>query len=91
MVRRLRQPHLCALQQEGDKSSGLAGIISGGVSTLIWELVLKSPKGIKSALITVPLSFLMIFLVSFLTRNGEAVPIEEIYVDEKPAAPAKAK
>lgn len=71
---------VCALFSKNvTKAGGLAGILGGGISTIIWEVILKSPFGIKSAIITVPLSFVLIFVVSYFTRNGSKVALEEIY------------
>lgn len=71
---------VCALFSKNvTKIGGVCGILAGGVGTLIWEIVLRSPFGIKSAIITVPLSFAVIYLVSALTRNTESVPLEKIY------------
>lgn len=71
---------VCALfYKKATKLGGLCGIIAGGVGTIIWEIVLHSPFGIKSAIITVPLAFLVIFVVSNLTQNGDFVPLETVY------------
>lgn len=71
---------VCALFSKSvTKAGGFAGILGGGIATIIWEVILKSPMGIKSAIITVPFSFLLIFVVSYLTRNGSKVSIEEVY------------
>jgi len=61
------------------KIGGLCGILAGGISTIIWEIVLKSPFGVKSAIITVPISFIVIYIVSKLTQNTESVPLETVY------------
>lgn len=72
---------VCALFSKNvTKAGGLAGILGGGISTIIWEVVLKSPFGIKSAIITVPLSFALIFVVSYFTKNGSRVALEVVYV-----------
>jgi SSS family solute:Na+ symporter len=60
---------LCALFfKKVTKPAGLAGIVVGGVITIIWDAFLKSPNGIRSALISVPLAFIAIFLVSAFTQ-----------------------
>ena len=53
--------------------------------TIIWDVILKSPGGVKSAIVSVPLAFIAIFVVSALTQNGGKVSIEAIYArsDEK--------
>jgi SSS family solute:Na+ symporter len=65
---------LCALFYKGvTKVGGLAGIVTGAVITILWDAILKSPMGIRSALISVPLSFIVIFAVSLLTpKAGKA-------------------
>lgn len=73
---------ICALfSKKVTKIGGLSGIIAGGAGTLLWEIVLHSPFGIKSAIITVPLSFIVIFVVSYFTRNSASVPIEKMYAN----------
>jgi len=72
---------VCALFSKNvTKAGGIAGILGGGIATIIWEVILKSPFGLKSAILTVPLSFALIFIVSYFTRNGSKVPLEEVYV-----------
>lgn len=58
---------LCALfsKKIGGKA-GLCGIIAGGAITLLWDAVLSSPGGIRSVIISVPFSFLVIFIVNAL-------------------------
>lgn len=71
---------ICALfSKRVTKAGGLCGIIAGGVGTITWEIILRSPFGIKSAIITVPLSFIVIFIVSFFTQKQAFVPLEKIY------------
>lgn len=71
---------VCALFSKNvTKAGGVCGILAGGIGTLVWEIVLKSPYGIKSAIITVPFSFAVIYLVSAFTRNSGFVPLEAVY------------
>lgn len=72
---------VCALFAKNvTKAGGLCGILAGGVGTIIWEIVLKSPFGIKSAIITVPIAFAVIFAVSAITRkSSDIVPLERLY------------
>lgn len=71
---------VCALFSKNvTKIGGLCGILAGGVGTLIWEIVLRSPFGIKSAILTVPLSFAVINTVSTFTKGSESVPLETVY------------
>ena len=54
-------------------AGGIAGIVTGGVVTVVWTMVLNSPYGIASAIVAVPAAVVMIVLVSALTGlNGEA-------------------
>ena len=71
---------ICALfYKKATKAGGLAGIITGAVMTILWDVILKSPFGLKSAIISVPLAFLAIFLVSEMGQNGAKVPLEAVY------------
>ena len=71
---------ICALfYKKATKAGGLAGIITGAVTTIIWDVVLRSPGGVQSAIISVPLAFIAIFLVSAITQNGAKIPLEEVY------------
>ncbi len=71
---------VCALFAKNvTKAGGVCGILAGGLGTIIWEIVLRSPYGIKSAIITVPVSFAAIFIVSAFTRSSGCVPIEKVY------------
>ena len=57
------------------KKSGAYGMICGAVATLVWELVLKKPLGLNSALISVPIAFIVIIVVSLIDKNGQKVEI----------------
>ena len=71
---------ICALfYKKATKAGGLAGFITGAVMTILWDVILKSPFGLKSAIISVPLAFLAIFLVSEMGQNGAKVPLEAVY------------
>jgi SSS family solute:Na+ symporter len=60
---------LCALfYKKVTKAGGIAGILSGAIFTIIWAAVLKNPYGIQSALLSVPLAFIVIFIISALTQ-----------------------
>lgn len=54
------------------RAGGIAGIVTGGALTILWDAVLSSPMGIRSSIISVPASFLVIFLVSVVTRPEKA-------------------
>ncbi len=58
-------------------AGGICGILAGGITTIIWDVVLQSPYGIKSAIITVPIAAVVIFLVSAVTKGSK--PIEGLY------------
>lgn len=71
---------VCALFSKNvTKVGGVCGILAGGVGTIVWEIVLKSPYGVKSAILMVPFSFAVIYVVSALTRGTGAVPLEAVY------------
>lgn len=77
---------ICALfYKKATKAGGIAGIVTGAVMTILWDVILKSPGGVKSAIVSVPLAFIAIFVVSSLTQNGAKVPVEAVYAhnDEK--------
>lgn len=75
---------VCALFAKNvTKAGGICGILAGGVGTIIWEIALKSPFGIKSAIITVPLSFAVIFIVSAVTKESGVVPLSQVYGGRK--------
>ncbi len=75
---------VCALFAKNvTKTGGICGILAGGIGTIIWEIVLKSPYGIKSAIITVPFSFAVIFAVSAFTKSGGFVPLSRVYGERK--------
>jgi SSS family solute:Na+ symporter len=56
---------LCALfYKKVTPAGGLAGMVSGGFLTILWDAILKTPMGIRSAIISVPAAFVVIFVVS---------------------------
>ena len=75
---------VCALFAKNvTKAGGVCGILAGGVGTIIWEILLQSPFGIKSAIITVPFSFAVIFIVSSMTKGSGVVPLSQVYGGRK--------
>ncbi len=77
---------ICALfYKKATKAGGIAGIAVGAVMTILWDVILKSPGGVKSAIVSVPLAFIAIFVVSALTQNGPKVSVDAVYArsDEK--------
>lgn len=72
---------LCALfYRKATKIGGVAGILAGAAVTMIWETVLHKPFGLVSALISVPVAFLVILLVSNLTQHMEKVDLDSMYL-----------
>ncbi|RTQ93994.1 sodium:solute symporter family protein [Lysinibacillus telephonicus] len=55
------------LWKRANGPGALASIITGGVATLVWELVLNKPMGWNSVLIALPLSIITLVVVSLLT------------------------
>lgn len=51
------------------KQGGLASIIIGGASVLVWDVVLQNPMGWNSILVAGPLSILALVVVSLLTQG----------------------
>lgn len=71
---------VCALFSKNvTKIGGVCGILAGGIGTIIWEIMLQSPFGIKSAIIMVPISFAVIYAVSAVTQSSGVVPLEEVF------------
>ncbi|RGY98400.1 sodium:solute symporter family protein [Clostridium sp. AM58-1XD] len=69
---------LCALfSKKVTPAGGICGILAGGITTIVWDVVLQSPYGIKSAIISVPVSVLAIIIVSAVTKGSK--PIEDLY------------
>lgn len=48
-------------------AGGIAGMVVGGVVTVVWTMVLNSPAGIASAIVAVPAAVAAIVIVSALT------------------------
>jgi solute:Na+ symporter, SSS family len=55
------------LWKRATTSGALASIITGGLATLFWELILHKPMGWNSVLFSLPLSILALIVVSLLT------------------------
>ncbi|RKJ60120.1 sodium:solute symporter family protein, partial [Butyricicoccus sp. 1XD8-22] len=55
------------LWKRANGPGALASIITGGVATLVWELVLQKPMGWNSVLIALPLAIIALIVVSLLT------------------------
>lgn len=54
----------------------MSGIVFGSAFTLIWDLGLGNPWGMKPALIGIPVTFLIIVVVSLLTQKPETADAE---------------
>lgn len=67
---------LALLWKKATPLGGLLGIISGGAFTLIWDIGLGNPYGIKPALAAIPLAFIVIIVTSLLTQDT-VINIEE--------------
>lgn len=48
-------------------AGGIAGLLAGGIVTVVWTMVLNTPGGIASAIVAVPASVVAIVLFSALT------------------------
>lgn len=59
----------CLFWDKATKQGGLTSIIVGGLTVLIWEIVLKNPMGINSIVIAGPLSIICLIVVSLLTQK----------------------
>lgn len=71
---------LCALLwKRANKYGGLCSIITGGALTLIWEIPLNRPWGLNSSLISVPIAFIVLIIVSLLTEKPDEKVIEDIF------------
>lgn len=54
------------------KAGGLASIISGGLTVIIWEVVLNNPMDLNSIVIAGPVSILSLIAVSLLTQEKKS-------------------
>lgn len=55
------------------KAGGLSSILLGGLTVLVWDIVLKTPMGLNSIVIAGPLSIICLILVSLLTQEKEII------------------
>lgn len=60
----------CLFWDKATKAGGLASIIVGGLTVLIWEIVLKNPMGLNSIVIAGPLSIICLIIVSLMTQSS---------------------
>ena len=65
------------------KAGGIAGILTGGVVTVVWTMALNSPYGIASAIVAVPAAVVVIVLVSALTGFKGEETYKLLYKDSK--------
>ena len=71
---------MCALfSKKVTKAGGISGILTGAVLTILWDAILKSPFGLKSAIISVPAAFLVILLVSSFTQTADSQSYNALY------------
>ena len=62
-------------------AAGLAGIIVGGLATIVWTLM-GTPGGVQCAIVAVPASVIAILLVSAVTKNSDpARSLDDLYTD----------
>ena len=63
-------------------AAGLAGIIVGGLATIVWTLM-GTPGGVQCAIVAVPASVIAILLVSAVTKNSDpARSLDALYTDK---------
>lgn len=62
-------------------AAGLAGIIVGGLATIVWTLM-GTPGGVQCAIVAVPASVIAILLVGAVTKNSDpARSLDALYTD----------
>ena len=62
-------------------AAGLAGIIVGGLATIVWTLM-GTPGGVQCAIVAVPASVIAILLVSAVTKNSDpARSLDALYTN----------
>lgn len=62
-------------------AGGLAGIIVGGLATIVWTLM-GTPGGVQCAIVAVPASVIAILLVSTVTKNSDSArSLDALYTD----------
>lgn len=62
-------------------AAGLAGIIVGGLATIVWTLM-GTPGGVQCAIVAVPASVIAILLVSAVTKNSDSArSLDALYTD----------
>ena len=59
-------------------AGGVAGILAGGLATIGWT-VLGTPGGIQCAIVAVPVSIIVILVVSAITKGNEKHSLESLY------------
>ena len=63
-------------------AAGLAGIIVGGLATIVWTLM-GTPGGVQCAIVAVPASVIAILLVSAVTKSSDpARSLDALYTDK---------
>ncbi len=61
-------------------AAGVAGIIAGGAATIGWTL-LGTPGGIQCAIVAVPVSVLVILIVTAITKPKAGYGLEDLYAE----------
>ena len=67
------------LWKRATKYGGLFAIITGGATTLLWDVVLKSPMGINSSIVAVPAATIVLIIVSLMTPKPDQKIIDEVF------------
>lgn len=62
----------CLFWENATKQGGLASIIVGGGTVLIWDVLLKTPFELNSIIIAGPLAIIVLIVVSLLTQKNKA-------------------
>ena len=61
-------------------AGGIAGIVAGGAATIGWT-ALGTPMGIQCAIVAVPVSVIVILVVSAITKPKAELSLEALYKD----------
>lgn len=55
------------------KAGGIASMLTGMVTTLVWEIALARPYNLNSVIVALPLAIIALIVVSLITSNKENV------------------
>lgn len=62
-------------------AGGIAGLLTGGIVTVVWTMVLNSPGGVASAIVAVPAAIVAIVVFSALTGFKGEESYNRLYED----------